>query len=239
MRNAPHHLLVFRSSHGGSGQTTLSAHVALGLARSGRQVLMVEEGLPGMARHYLQQHAPAQPGSPGAPGSPGSNGSRLVESVAPNLAYAAVPELTADVLASLAAEDHGRQSSWIVADTSRFAAADLDADLEVHVLRADPASLVSDALLGDAASAARFVLNQVDHRRPVSRDIDYVLGTLLGDRLLCRVHHDEALPEALARGSNVFDSAPTSRAAAALTELVDLVIAEEAQPKSIVASRSE
>jgi cellulose biosynthesis protein BcsQ len=241
MSEARPHLLTFTSTHGGTGQTALAAHVALGLARSGHRVLLVELQAPSAAGHYLQ----GLERTPGAavPVGFGSIGADAIN-VAPDLWHVSIDSHRQKSLQGVAelSRRSASRNLWVVIDLPRHLDAREDIgvhpDLEFVVLRADPASLADKARLQGLSNQARVVLNQIDHRRPVSRDIDRVLCTLFADRLAARIHYDEAVAEALARCSNVFDSAPGSRAAAAFTELVDQVIATQETVTPIVASRS-
>lgn len=235
------HLLTFTSIQGGSGQTALAAHVALGLARSGHTVLLVELQLPTAAGRYLE----GLERTPGAavPLGFGSIGADAIN-VAPNLWHAIIDGHRQQSLQSVA--DLSRRSAsrnlYIVIDLPRHLDARKDIgiqpDIEFLVLRADPASLTNSLRLQNLGEHERIVLNQIDHRRPVSRDIDRVVCALFADRLAARIHYDEAVAEALARLTNVYDSAPGSRAAGAFTEMVDLVIATQEPVSALVASRS-
>jgi cellulose synthase operon protein YhjQ len=99
------------------------------------------------------------------------------------------------------------------------------ADLELIVLLADAGSMAlvpsfRDGLLlnpGDETTYA--VLNQVDPRRRLSRDIAEFVNQHAGDRFIGAVHYDEALAEAAAHGMPVVEAAPESLAAKDINEL--------------------
>jgi len=57
-----------------------------------------------------------------------------------------------------------------------------------------------------------YVLNQVNSGRQLARDVMQVLREAVGERLLGAIHSDEAVAEALALGVSVLDHAPQSLA---------------------------
>jgi cellulose biosynthesis protein BcsQ len=57
------------------------------------------------------------------------------------------------------------------------------------------------------------VLNQVDIRRRLNREITEFLQAQYRDSLLATLHRDEAVPEAAARQISVLEHAESSRAA--------------------------
>ncbi|WP_086981121.1 cellulose biosynthesis protein BcsQ [Vibrio aphrogenes] len=58
-----------------------------------------------------------------------------------------------------------------------------------------------------------FVINQVDHRRNVSRDVSLFMKERLGEKLLGEIHKDESVVEAHAAQKLVFNFNPASSAA--------------------------
>lgn len=93
------------------------------------------------------------------------------------------------------------------------------ADLQVVVLLADAMSLALLPRLqrGDYSVTAAdrqpqlgYVLNQVDPRRPLCRDVLALSRDVLGDALYGIVHQDEAVAEAAACQLTVLDYAPES-----------------------------
>lgn len=109
------------------------------------------------------------------------------------------------------------------------------ADLQLHVLLADPASA---ALLPEIESGrypgggtkgllsmrdARFVLNQVDWSFPLSAQIARLLSQRLGDRLLGAICRDTAVMSALAHTQPVSIHAPASDVVRDLISLADTV----------------
>lgn len=58
-----------------------------------------------------------------------------------------------------------------------------------------------------------FVINQVDQGRQLSRDVAAMLRASFGERIVGRIHQDQAISEALAFGQSVFQYAPQSEGA--------------------------
>ncbi|HAJ43425.1 MAG TPA: hypothetical protein DCM00_12345 [Alcanivorax sp.] len=95
------------------------------------------------------------------------------------------------------------------------------ANLRLTLLLADSASVSLLPGLEDGfyppgvapGSEHRLVLNQVDIRRRLNREITEFLQTRYRDSLLATLHRDEAVPEAGARQISVFEHAESSRAA--------------------------
>jgi len=58
-----------------------------------------------------------------------------------------------------------------------------------------------------------FIVNQVDQSRQLSRDVATMLRASFGDRIIGRIHQDQAISEALAFGQSVFQYAPHSEGA--------------------------
>jgi len=58
-----------------------------------------------------------------------------------------------------------------------------------------------------------FIVNQVDQGRQLSRDVATMLRASFGDRIIGRIHQDQAISEALAFGQSVFQYAPHSEGA--------------------------
>ncbi len=234
-------VLVFHSPSGGAGQTAVSAHVAIGLARSGRNVVLLELLTPSAAAPYLAAaDAPDPLPVPVALGSL----SAVADQAQDRLWHVALDGDSSEGRGELRRLVSGNASRglWVVIDLPRHLDArrdlGIEPDLEVCVLRADPAVLVDPDRLAGLDPAVRLVLNQIDQRRPISLAIDRVLGALLDDRLVARIHYDEAVPESLASCSSVFDFAPGSSAAGTFYELVNLMIASERSEQPIVASRT-
>ena len=114
------------------------------------------------------------------------------------------------------------------------------ADLHVAVLLADAMSL---ALLprmqrGDfrgespsrKSSTVGYVINQVEPRRRLCRDVLALAHEVLGEALFGTVHQDEAVAEAVACQLTVFDYAPESVAAHDLAAVANRVHDSLARP---------
>jgi cellulose synthase operon protein YhjQ len=114
--------------------------------------------------------------------------------------------------------------------------AELDpmADLHVVVLLADAMSLAmlprlqnGEFLIDRAANkqpTVGYVLNQIDQRRQLCRDVLALSQDVLGDNLFGTIHQDEAVAEAVACQLTVLDYAPESVAShdiAAVARRVD------------------
>ena len=108
------------------------------------------------------------------------------------------------------------------------------ADLVLVVLLADAASYVTipameswldDPLLVPPPRGCLYVLNQVDSREPLNRDVAEVLHQKLGDHLIpIRVHYDEAVSEALAFQQPVLVYDPHGQASHDLARLATWAI---------------
>lgn len=230
-------LLVVSSPKGGVGKTTLVANLAVALRRLGRPVTAIDFDSQNALRFLL---APGHDGELGvarcaAQGLPWS--SALVEGlngvrVAPygeatteerlRMKDVLVEGALAEALSGLARSP----DEIVIADTTpgdgrlqeRLGAI---ADLKLIVLLADAGSmaLVPTYLEGlmlrpmSEQSDTFGVLNQVDPRRRLSRDIASFIAAHAPDRFIGVVHYDEALAEAAARGEPVVGAAPGSVAA--------------------------
>ena len=61
-----------------------------------------------------------------------------------------------------------------------------------------------------------YILNQADNARQLSKDITRVMQDTLGDRLVCVVHEDQAVREALAYDQSLLEYDPQGQATADL-----------------------
>lgn len=123
------------------------------------------------------------------------------------------------------------------------------ADLDLAVLMADATSIAmlpriecgeffADRDGNPTAGTVRYVVNQLDLRRRLNRDVLTVLRTKLGERLLGVIYRDEYLSEAVASQRLVADFAPESKASydiAALAANVDELLAGGREMPSRVA----
>lgn len=113
------------------------------------------------------------------------------------------------------------------------------ADLELAILLSDATSIavlptVDSGEFFESTSGERdpekiyYVLNQVDIRRRLRRDVLTVLTAKLGDRLTGVIYRDEAVQEAIGAQRLVADYAPDSKAAHDIAELssrLDMLVA--------------
>lgn len=116
------------------------------------------------------------------------------------------------------------------------------ADLCIAVLLADAGSVAllpdieSGEFFGSAGTeTVRYVVNQVDRRRRLNRDVSVFLQARCGGALLGMIHRDESLPEALASQQSVFAFDSASAAAHDLDMLAQRLLAaleQQATPVS-------
>jgi len=230
-------LVVVSSPKGGVGKTTLVANLAVALRRRGRQVTAVDFDSQNALRFLL---APGLDSDLGvarctARGLPwetalvtGADGVRLVPygeattSERLRTKDVLLSEPLSEALARLARSD----TEIVIADTTpgegrlqeRLEAL---ADLKLIVLLADAGSMAlvpayRDGLLLRPMSESPNtfgVLNQVDPRRRLSRDIADFISAHAAQRFIGVVHYDEALAEAAARGETIVGAVPNSLAA--------------------------
>lgn len=225
------------STAGGSGRTTLSAALAVLLARRGRPVVALDFdpqnmlgahlGLDclapaGLAQAMLDEneawHAHTWRNSEGVLFVPYGAVS-LEQGARCDARLAAEPRWLANALAQLDLPQDG----VVLIDTARYPSqqagqAVQSADLVLCVMPPEPAACATlvarlDGLRRGGANL-RIVVNRLNPARDMQRDVLAMLGAALGDGLPLaqRVHLDAALPESLARGTWLFDDAPHSQA---------------------------
>lgn len=231
-------LIVVASPKGGVGKTTIAANLAVALQQRGRRVtavdfdsqdalkfILTEDPKPGLG--IARCVATGRPWSDSA--LPGRSGLRLIpygDSTPAErlhlkevldedaLAYAlgSLLESDDDILLVDTAPGEGRLQARLEAL----------ADIQVIVLLADAGSMAlvpnyRDGLLLRPAGAALpetlAVLNQVDPRRRLSRDISEFIAEHAGGRFIGEVHYDEALSEAAACGQTAMEAAPETLSA--------------------------
>lgn len=223
-------VIVCHGPKGGSGATFLSAHIAMALGETGRDVAAVS-----FSRHdTLGLHFGLPPAL-----------------TLPDLAVPADEAVVAngvDLRRCTKAPRDGdfltmlRELGWLDATDERLMVLDVpsnetdfaqrliaEATLHVCPLRTLPDSLALLPQVLDEARGSRrstFVLTALDETRRLSRHGAAFARELLGDRILGRVRLDESVPEAIAMLQPLAKYAPSS-AALADVRAVAAKIAEE------------
>ena len=231
-------LIAVASPKGGVGKTTCAAHLAYGIAAAGYRTIAVDFDL----QNSLRLHFGISLGEAGglARGGPPTgvwlprvlNGGGGVGVLPYGVADGAqrgeldralqTPGFLASGLRGLSEEP----DTVLVVDLPPGPSPALNAvaalaDLRLTLLLADSASVSLLPGLHDGfyprgvapGSQHRLVLNQVDIRRRLNREITEFLQAQYRDSLLATLHRDEAVPEAGARQISVFEHAESSRAA--------------------------
>jgi cellulose synthase operon protein YhjQ len=229
-------LVCLTSPKGGVGRTTLAATLAVALHRLGRRVVAIDLDRQNALR--LNFELPEElPGIADEIDSGGEWSDLTVETPA---GIALIPFGTVSGAQALRVSAHVAQNpGWlgrrlrplldqrdllVVADMPAGPSAfnvEIDplADLHVLALLADAMSLSLLPKLqqgdfvfaaGDRMPMLGYVLNQVDPRRQLCRDVLALSRDVLGEALYGMVHQDEAVAEAAACQLTVLDYAPDS-----------------------------
>jgi cellulose synthase operon protein YhjQ len=228
------------SPKGGAGKTTLAATLGVGLHRIGWRVLALDCDRENALRLHFALPNDDVPGIASA--DAGQDWSELVIETPSGVFVipfgAAAPREGARLTAHI-----GDNPGWIRRQLAPFCEyrdlaivvdmppgpsvydAEIDplADLRITVLLAEPISLALLPRLqrGDfggngasrKSSPTGYVLNQVEPRRRLCRDVLALAQEVLGEELFGTVHQDEAVAEAVACQLTVLDYAPDSIAA--------------------------
>lgn len=231
-------LIAVASPKGGVGKTTCAAHLAYGIAASGYRAIAVDLDPQNSLRLHFgiplgEASGLARGGSPTDDWMPrvlnGGGGVGVLPYGAADGAQRRAldqalqtPGFLASALRGLGAQP----DTVLVVDLPPGPSPALDAvsplaNLRLTLLLADSASVSLLPGLEDGfyppgvapGSEHRLVLNQVDIRRRLNREITEFLRTRYRDSLLATLHRDEAVPEAGARQISVFEHAESSRAA--------------------------
>ncbi|WP_206956399.1 cellulose biosynthesis protein BcsQ [Trinickia acidisoli] len=225
------------STVGGAGRTTLTAALAVLLARRDRPVVAADIDPQNMLGAYLGLDTFAQVGfghaiagrvepwrgntwrnAEGVLFAPHGE-TTLAERMAYEARLAAEPRWLADALARIDFPPRG----VALIDTARFpsqqaAQAVRAADLVLCVTPPEPAACATLARcfrnLRDSSANVKVVVNRLNPAREMQRDVLGLLRAAVGDalELAHRVHFDAAMPESLARGGWLFDDVPHSQA---------------------------
>ncbi len=227
------------SPKGGVGKTTLAATLAVGLHRIGWRVLALDLDRQNALRLHYELPSDEVPGI-ADDFSDGRDWTELVIEAPSGVFLIPIGGAAAEDCARLAAHI-GDNPGWLRRQLDPFfayrdliivvdmppgpsvydAALDGLADLHLAVLLADAMSLALLPRLqrgdfggpGRNSAATGYVLNQMEPRRRLCRDVKTLAQEVLGDSLYGTVHHDEAVAEAAACQLTVLDYAPESVAA--------------------------
>ncbi|MEC5407297.1 cellulose biosynthesis protein BcsQ [Paraburkholderia sp. MPAMCS5] len=233
--------IAILSTAGGAGRTTLTAALAMLLARRGRPVVAVDfdpQNLLG-AHLGLDELPPAGIGAAITSDAPWHAHTWSNEEGVLFVPYGEMPDAPDGALASLPPTTLrlAEEPDWlarslggidlpgqgvVLIDTPRYpsmhaAQALRCADLVVCVTPPEPGALATLVRhlpkLRAAGKRPLFVLNRLNPAREMQRDALSMLTAALGRGVapVMRLHADAALPEAFARGSWLFDDAPYSQ----------------------------
>ncbi|MBY4727871.1 MULTISPECIES: cellulose biosynthesis protein BcsQ [Burkholderia] len=229
--------IAIASTTGGAGRTTLTAALAVLLARRGRPVVAVEFdaqnlmgatlGLDSLAEHGLAQsllgggepwHAHTWRNADGVLFVPYGQVD-AAGAAACDARLAADPAWLARALDEIALPADG----VVLIDTARYPSTQAEqaircADLTLVVVPPEPTACATTAARLGALRAGggelQIVVNRLNPARDMQRDALGMLRAVAGPASMLeqRIHVDAAVPEALARGSWIFDDAPYSQA---------------------------
>jgi cellulose synthase operon protein YhjQ len=226
------------STAGGAGRTTLTASLAVLLARRRRAVVALDFD----PQNLLGAHLGLDALSPSGIASALVDGNHTWHSSTwrntEGVLFVPHGQLTLPQLAAAESRLAGSQewlaraiaqidlpeSGVVLIDTARYPSQQADhavrcADLVLCVTPPEPAACATLVARLDALRAActnvEVVVNRLNPARDMQRDALAMLRAAVGGSvsLAQRVHLDAALPESLARGTWFFDDAPHSQAA--------------------------
>jgi chromosome partitioning protein len=218
-------LILMRSPKGGVGTTFLTAHLATVLAERGHDVAAIDCTYQASLKLFFGL-APAQPvptlGDSGAGG----------DAIAGVQLYESPDHEAGSDLADLILQ---RANSGIVCLVDMGSSCHTlrdrllpHATLELCVIDPSPVALAALTRVDGeqpllALPRTAFVLNRLDDRLRLSRDIHSLVRTLLGDQLLSTVRRDEAVNEAVAAMKPLATFAPSSAVLADIARLAEAV----------------
>jgi cellulose synthase operon protein YhjQ len=233
-------LVCFASPKGGVGKTTLTANIGAALHRLGWQVLAVDFDIQNALRHHFELPPGALRGFASEADREHDWTELVVKTPSGMLLipFGTAPVAATIAVTEYASAHRGwvrdrlapfleRDDLVVVADMPPGPSPYLTelapiADVAMAVLLADAASLMllprirSGEFFRDPEGGRNdrvgYVLNQIDHRRQLGRDVLALSEQVLGDDLYGSVHHDEAVAEAVACRLMVLDYAPDSAA---------------------------
>lgn len=238
------------SLKGGTGRTTISANLGAELTRRGVPCLLVDTD----PQNTLGLHFGMEMGERFGMALPGGSYADFEAYRRRNttkVAHVPFGHLTPDEVLDIQ-DERQLAGEWLSSCLSRYVPPETElilvdmppgfdrwavralasVDLVLVVLQADGASyattpMVEELLLDRAPDTVAYLINQVDTRHALSRDVRDSLGNLLGERLLpFVVPYDEALRESLAQQRVLLEHAPDSRAASSIAKLADWLLAQ-------------
>ncbi|MEN3752864.1 cellulose biosynthesis protein BcsQ [Mangrovibacter yixingensis] len=233
-------LICVCSPKGGVGKTTVAANLSYALARSGIKVLAIDFDVQNALR--LHFGVPLSDGRGYvAKSMENPDWSQYVLTTGGNIFVLPYGDSTEEQRVAfedrLANDEHflARGLSTLLNYPGLVVVADFPpgpgpalkaiasiADLNLVTMLADTASLSllpqveNQRMIGgplNHRAGHYFLINQVDTRRNISRDVTAFMEERLGERLLGVVHRDESVVEAHAAQKSIFDFSPASAAA--------------------------
>lgn len=227
------------SAKGGVGKSTVAANLSVALHELGHPVLAIDLDPQNGLRFHFSFEAGAGPGLAHAESSSFESLIEATPSGVALLAYGECDEARRRAFESRLAQD----PSWlanrlerldlpdeavVVLDTppgpsaymtqaltaASFALAVVLPDAGSYVTLPQMRSLFESYCIGRPGfQDYGFVVNQIDQSRMLSRDVASMLRASFGERVVGRIHQDQAISEALAFGQSVLQYAPHSEGA--------------------------
>ena len=221
-------ILLFHSPKGGVGTSTVAANVALVLAERGIFVTAIDLTGQGALALCLGD------GSGAIERTSEIDGAAAVVVAGVRMVSPGEDRPVADIAAAIESLD--AEDGVVIVDVASHDRHALDlllpvAALRLCVLTPDPATLAALPLVYRDAQPTRddrtfFLLNRVDDRLRLGRDIAAMLRGLLGDRLFGTIRRDEAVGEALAMMETLASFAPASAALADFRAVAERLAAD-------------
>ncbi|SDA28309.1 cellulose synthase operon protein YhjQ/BcsQ [Sphingomonas sp. NFR15] len=235
-------IVLFHSPKGGVGTSAVAANLALVLAERGVFVTAVDLTGQGALALCLGDSSGVIDRSRQAEG----DAAMIVAGV--RVMAPGADRTAAEIVAAIQSHEDEDGDGVVIVDIGSGDRHALDlllplAALRLCVLTPDPAALAALPLVYRDVQATRddrtfFLLNRVDDRLRLGRDIATMLRGLLGDRLLGTIRRDEAVGEALAMLETLASFAPASAALADFRAIAGRLVperADAAQPERGIA----